>query len=161
MTGVGLVTGTKNKDGLFVFALDIDIYRPERRDTIFQKICNHLNTNLYMETTPSGGYRIVFFCETCAVTKARPFDFSEENDCAQHKDNVELFAGLKQIVIAPSRAVNKQGKIGEYQQISEVSLLESAVLSEYEVKNLIVFFVTLQMYKFKKLPSGFIFWFFI
>lgn len=29
------------------------------------------------------------------------------------------------------------------------------------IKNLIVFFVTLQMYKFKKLPSGFIFWFFI
>ena len=61
MTGVGLVTGTKNKDGLFVFALDIDIYRPERRNSIFQTICNHHNKNLYIETTPSGGYRIVFF----------------------------------------------------------------------------------------------------
>jgi hypothetical protein len=137
MTGVGLVTGAKNKDGLFVFALDIDIYRPERRDTIFQRICNHLNKNLYIETTPSGGYRIIFFCKTCPVTKAKQFDFSEENDHAIHKDNVELFAGLKQIVLAPSRAVNKKGKIGEYQQISEVGLQESAVLTEYEMENLI------------------------
>jgi len=139
MTGVGLVTGAKNKDGLFVFALDIDIYRPERRETIFQKICNHLNKNLYMETTPSGGYRIIFFCKTCPVTKAPKFDFSEENDCAKHKDNIELFAGLKQIVIAPSRAVNKQGEVGEYKQISEVGLKESAILTEYEMKSLTVF----------------------
>ncbi len=139
MTGVGLVTGTQNGQGLYGFALDIDIYRKDRKRAIIQQIKGHIDKILYEEVTPSGGYRIIFYCETCPVTKAIAFDFSEENDCAQHKDNVELFAGLKQVLIAPSRAKNKQGEIGEYRQVSEIGLRESAVLTEYEMKNLVQF----------------------
>lgn len=139
MTGVGIVTGTLCKNNNYIFALDIDIYRPERREAVFEKLCSHIQKELYIETTPSGGYRIIFYCNSCVVTKSRTFDFAEENDSAKHKDNVELFAGLKQVLIAPSRAINKSGEIGEYRQISKVGLLESAVLTENEIKELIEF----------------------
>lgn len=139
MTGVGLVTGTQNGQGLYVFALDIDVYRKHRKNVILQRIHGHLERKVYEETTPSGGCRIIFYCETCPITKAVQFDFSEENDCAKHKDNVELFAGLKQVLIAPSKAKNKQGEVGEYRQVSEVDLQDSAVLTEYEMENLINF----------------------
>jgi len=139
MTGVGLVTGTKNNQELYVFALDIDIYREDRKKSILQQIHNHLERKVYEESTPSGGHRIIFFCNTCPVTKAITFDFSEENHCAKHKDNIELFANLKQVLIAPSKAKNKQGEIGEYRQVSKVSLQESAILTEYEMKSLVNF----------------------
>ena len=137
MTGVGIVTGTQINNGNFVYALDIDIYRPYRREEIFQKILQYIIRPVYIETTCSGGYRIFFYCENNIISKAFQFDFSEENDCARHKDNVELFAGMKQVLVSPSKAINKKGETGKYSQISETGLLESAILSKYDVEKLI------------------------
>lgn len=140
MTGVGIVTGTTcniYSKLYYVLALDIDIYRKERRENILSIILEQIGKPVYLEETASGGNRIIFYCENLIVNKSKKFDFSEANDAAQHKDNVEYFASGKQVVIAPSKAENKDHDIGKYKQISEVGLMESAVLTEYEVKSLL------------------------
>ena len=140
MTGVGIVTGTPcyiNGKQHFVYALDIDIYRKDRREKILSKILEHIGKPVYLELTPSKGYRIVFYCENFISNKSKKFDFSEINDAAKHKDNVDYCAKGKQVLIAPSKAENKSGKIKEYIQISDVGLLESALLTEFELENLL------------------------
>lgn len=140
MTGLGIVTGTTcyiNDKQYYVFALDIDIYRQERRNNILSRILEQIEKPVYLEKTPSGGYRIIFYCEILIENKSTKFNFAEVNDAAQHKDNIDFFAGNKQVLIAPSKAENKNHEIGEYKQISEVGLMESAILNEYELKSLL------------------------
>lgn len=140
MTGLGIVTGTTcyiNDKQYYVFALDIDIYRQERRNNILSRILEQIEKPVYLEETPSGGYRIIFYCEILIENKSTKFNFAEVNDAAQHKDNIDFFAGNKQVLIAPSKAENKNHEIGEYKQISEVGLMESAILNEYELKSLL------------------------
>ncbi|MBF0231763.1 MAG: hypothetical protein HQK65_01820 [Desulfamplus sp.] len=135
MTGVGIVTGTLcNSINKYVFALDIDIYRSERRDKILSQILEQIGKEVYLEKTPSGGYRIIFYMENLTEKNSKQFPFAEENDNAEHKDNVEFFAKKKQVVVAPSKAKNKSNEIGEYKPISNVGLMESATLTEYELE---------------------------
>ena len=63
MTGMGIVAGKHIKDGFYVYAIDIDIHRPDRREEVFQRILELTGSNVYYEKTPSGGYHIVFFSQ--------------------------------------------------------------------------------------------------
>ncbi len=140
MTGVGIVTGTINNYDNFNFVIDIDIQRLERREKVYQEIYkyfNQINKSVYIETTPSGCYHLIAYYKDSITTESKVFKFSEVNDSAKHKDAVEFLVNLKQCLIAPSKAINKAGEIGEYKQISEVGLLESAVLNEHEIDNLL------------------------
>ena len=137
MTGIGIVAGKHIKDGLYVYAIDIDIHRIDRREEVFRRILELTGSNVYYEKTPSGGYHIVFFSKSF-IEKKKAYDFSEEQDCAKHSDGVELFAGGNtHFLVAPSMAKNKSEQIGQYKQVSQINLLDSAVLSQDQVDNLL------------------------
>jgi len=137
MTGMGIVAGKLIKDGLYVYAIDIDIHRSDRREEVFQRILGLTGPNVYYEKTPSDGYHIVFFSKSL-IEKKKTYDFSEEQDCAKHSDGVELFAGGNtHFLVAPSMAKNKSEQVGQYKQVSQISLLNSAVLSQGQVNNLL------------------------
>ncbi len=137
MTGVGIVAGKHIRDGLYAYTIDIDIHRAEKREEALQRILKLTGSDVYIETTPSDGYHIIFYSRKF-IEKKQNFDFSEENDCAKHRDGVEFGAGGNtHVIIAPSMARNKSGEIGQYEQISQRDLLNSAVLSEDQVNNLL------------------------
>ena len=137
MTGIGIVAGKHIKDGLYIYCIDIDIHRSDRRDEVFRRILELTDSNVYIEKTPSGGYHIVFFSKRL-IEKKKNYDFSEERDSAEHSDGVELFAGGNtHFLVAPSTAVNKSKQIGQYKQVSQINLLNTAILSQDRVDNLL------------------------
>ena len=134
MTGIGLIGGAINNiTGNCIYIIDIDIYRPEKRDEIFNKIIEIFETdNIYFETTPSKGYHIIFQCEKKIKTQ-KVFNFGGFN----HKDKVEFFYN-GQCLIAPSKA-HKKGttNIGDYKQLSNINLEDTIVLTLDELQKFI------------------------
>ena len=65
ITGVGLIGGSYNSlTKKYVYIIDIDIYQAKKRDEVFNEIKEFFNSiNIYYETTPSGGYHIIFFSD--------------------------------------------------------------------------------------------------
>ena len=126
MTGVGLIGGViNNLTGNYVYIIDIDIYQQDKRDEIFNKIIELFTTdNVYYETTPSGGYHIIFHCKE-QIKTYKVYSFGGFN----HKDKVEFFYN-GQCLIAPSKAYKKDKikNIGEYKQLSKTNLQDTIVL---------------------------------
>ena len=135
MTGVGIVGGSVIKGTkLHVYIVDIDIYVSEKRDKVFNEIMSFFGlSEVYVEKSPSGGYHLIFFAEDKLPSK-KVFYFNAQNDSAKNKDKVEFFAS-GQVLVAPSWAVNKDGNIGKYEKISEVDIVDTAVLSSDALDN--------------------------
>lgn len=138
MTGLGVVGGSfNNLTKRYVYIIDIDIYQPEKRDKVFKEIMTFFGSyEVYVETSPSGGYHLIFFCVT-KLKSIKNFIFKEKNTSPKHIDHLEFFTN-GQVLVAPSMARNKIGKIGIYKRISKVDIFDSAVLSSDEAENLLI-----------------------
>ena len=135
MTAVGIVGGSVIRGtNRYIYIVDIDIYRPEKRDKVFNEIMSFFGlSEVYVEKSPSGGYHIIFTSEG-EISSKISFKFHAHNDSAKIKDKVEFFAS-GQVLVAPSWAINKDGNIGKYEKISDVDIFDSAVLSADDLDN--------------------------
>ena len=108
-TGMALKTGY-HINNLYFSIIDIDIYDEGERDRTHKKILFDLGLNpdtCYYEITTSGGIHIPIFIE----------DIPNINQSFRFNNiGIELFchSDAPAVVIAPSRAINKQKEIGQY-----------------------------------------------
>ena len=126
MTGVNIKTGVviENTD-LYPLVIDIDIFNEAKRDAVYNQIMACLETDkVYIERTASGGIHIITLA-TCKDDKNRVFKMQERNCNARHGHAVEIFfGGYRQVMVAPSKAVNKKGQIAAYQRVSELDMTD-------------------------------------
>jgi hypothetical protein len=128
MTGVGIVGGSAIREtNRYIYIIDIDIYRPDKRDKVYQEILVLLGSKeIYSETTTSGGYHLIICCEE-KISSNKVFRFREYN--YNVKDKVEFFTS-GQCLIAPSWAYqNDKMTIGKYVKLPGVDIEDTAVLS--------------------------------
>ena len=137
MTGVGIVGGSVIKGtNRYIYIIDIDIYRPEKRDRVYHEILALLGSKeIYAEITTSGGYHLIICCEK-KITTNKVFRFREYN--YDVKDKVEFFTN-GQCLIAPSRALqNDKITIGKYVKLPGVDIEDTAVLTIDELNQFLV-----------------------
>jgi hypothetical protein len=132
MTGVGIVGGSAIRGtNRHIYIIDIDIYRPEKRDKVSQEILVLLGSKeIYSENTTSGGYHLIICCEE-KISSNKVFRFREYN--YNVKDKVEFFTS-GQCLIAPSWAYqNDKITIGKYVKLPGVDIEDTAVLTSDEL----------------------------
>lgn len=136
MTAVGIVGGSLVKDrGVYIYIIDIDIYQQEKRDEVYQKLLNLFGTReVYVETSISGGYHIIFHSEKEITSGNKRYLFGDD-------DKIEFFHSHngQVVLVAPSMAKRKnENTIRFYKQISEVDIINSAVITEVELNDLVI-----------------------
>ncbi len=124
MTGVDIQAGAPIKGtNLYPMVIDIDISCPNKREYVYEIIMSYFNysSRMYIEETASDGIHIVLLAQF-NDNKNTSYSLQESNCNARHKDQVELFVNRKQIMVAPSKAINKRAKIGQYKKKSTLDL---------------------------------------
>lgn len=123
-SNIGIRLGEAFLDG-YIAALDFDIYDSEQLENIFNSVVEQLKVEpLVWQETASGGKHL--FILTNEPVKTEEFQVAENG-------HVELRGKRHQIVIAPSKAMGKDGVEREYKmhgEFNELKVVESAKIKE-------------------------------